>query len=375
MEHHPKPITGLEALYRALQMQDSYEALTLKLLPSGQLGVRAPRVFEGLGRSLLLLTEAGSCQWRCQGGDHIVENLLRRYVNYAFGAIRLTCLGLHDEALALVRSLAEVGNLLQLFSLSNVHLENWRQADTKQKLKTFAPVRVRLQIEQAGQQPIVGEDTYARLCEMGIHVSPTSIYTSHELGGQLHIGGNFSVPGFLLVINQMAHLIAPVLGLVGKLIDAPLNKDRELGEAYQELREAVSWICVDNYHNFFDRFRVKQTKELVQQEISQIAEGEFQTISQAAIEELTALGELPEDLSNINLEELQDKVFTQIYRRLSQQRMNKQYEQDSAWLMQSAGAALIEDILQKAATYGIKCELSGGVPVVFKPKTTGTPTP
>src|SRR4030095_16079882 len=117
MEDQQKPMTGRESLLRALQMQDGYEALTLKLLHVGQLGGRAPRVFEGLGRSLLLLTEAGSCQWGCRGGDHIIENLFRRYSNYAFGAIRLTCLGLYDEALALVRSLAEVGNLLQLFSL------------------------------------------------------------------------------------------------------------------------------------------------------------------------------------------------------------------------------------------------------------------
>ena len=172
-----------------------------------------------------------------------------------------------------------------------------------------------------------------------------------KLGGQLYIGGNFSIPGLLLVTSQMAHLIAPVLDFVGSLIDAPLHKHRELGEARQELQEAVSWISVDNYQDFFDRTRAKQTKQWVQQELSRLAEGEFQTISQTAIEELTSRGELPEDISGIMQEELRDKLFTQIYRKLSQQVLHRQHEQDSAWLMQSAEAARIENILQQAAMY------------------------
>ena len=47
MEQQPKPMTGLEALRRALQMQDGYEALTLKLLHLGQLGVTSPSRFRG----------------------------------------------------------------------------------------------------------------------------------------------------------------------------------------------------------------------------------------------------------------------------------------------------------------------------------------
>ena len=50
-------------------------------------------------------------------------------------------------------------------------------------------------------------------------------------------------------------------------------------------------------------------------------------------------------------EELRDKLFTQIYRKLSQQVLHRQHEQDSAWLMQSAEAARIENILQQAAMY------------------------
>ncbi len=340
-------LTGAEAFYRILEMQDGYEALTLKLLDQGQLGIRSPRIIVNLQRSFLLITEAGSCYWGCRGGDHAVENLLRRYCNYAFGAIRLACFGLYDEALALIRSFAEVGNLLQLFTLDKGQLHSWQQADTRQKLENFSPFRIRLAIEQLGKQPIIGRDAYSRLCEMGIHVSPTLIYLSHEIDEKLYFGGNFSIPGFLLVINQMAHLIAPVLALIEELIDVPNGKKKELCETSRDLIEAASWLNVDNYKYFFEQFRAEQIKELVQQELAQLAEGEFQSMVQAASEELTELGELPADLSGHAPAEVKDKVFTQIFKKLSQQALSSVHEHESSWLKQSAEIALIEAVLRR----------------------------
>ncbi len=61
----------------------------------------------------------------------------------------------------------------------------------------------------------------------------------------------------------------------------------------------------------------------MQQELSRLDEGEFQTLSRGVIEELTRRGELPEDLTSLTEEELQDRVFTQITSRLAKRAPSK----------------------------------------------------
>ncbi len=336
--------TSAEIFRRAWDMQDGYEALTLKMLDAGELGVESTRIMANIQKSILLISAGASCQWGCRGGDHTVENLLRRYCNYAFGAIRLACLGLYDESLALIRSFAEVGNLLQLFSLDHNKLDSWKRANIEQKLRDFSPFKVRLAIESLGLQPIIEHDTYGRLCEIGVHVSPRSVFLSHEFDRRLYLGGHFSIPGLILVINQMALLIAPILLLVGDLIDAPDDKKQELSETSKELTESAISLNVDNYEDFFN----KHTKELVMQGLKDMTEEEFESLYQEAVRELTKRGELPEDTSRLTSTELQDKVFTQIYENLSQLVLNTIHEQHSSRIVHNARGALVESILQKS---------------------------
>jgi hypothetical protein len=319
--------TGAEVLRSVSEMQDGYEALTMQLLHTGQLGVRAPRVFENLGAGLLLLTEAGSCHWGCRGGDHIVENLVRRYCNYAFGTLRLSCLGLYDEALALVRSLAELGNLLQLFHLDVGRLDAWRKADSKSKLKDFTPYQVRTAIEALGHDPNTNKDKYSRLCEMGIHVSPTTATVSHNIDSTVYFGGNFSIPGFLLVLNEMAHMAAPVLTLVGALVTAPDEKMEGLTETAQGLSESASWLSVTKYEEFFDSHRVQHEKEVAEQRLHRMDEDEFRTLSDNVMEDLIRRGDVPADSTDLSDKELEDKVYPAILGALVRQALDEAREE------------------------------------------------
>ena len=85
------------------------------LLADGQLGERTRRLYPELGTALAYLLQAASCAWGCRGDDHVKENLLRRLGNFAIAAMRLARLGLYDEALGMVRSMAELANLIELF--------------------------------------------------------------------------------------------------------------------------------------------------------------------------------------------------------------------------------------------------------------------
>src|SRR5215208_7414841 len=96
---------------------DGFEALTKEMLTTGQLGQSARAVYEELGTALSLLYRAGTCYWGCQQTGHNIENLAGRVYTFASAALRLTLFGYYDQALGLVRSIAEIVNMMQLFSL------------------------------------------------------------------------------------------------------------------------------------------------------------------------------------------------------------------------------------------------------------------
>ncbi len=77
-------VYGFELLSNEFQIENQIETQTEVFLKSGELGKRAPLIYEKLGTGLSLLLQVASCQWGCRGGDHREENLLRRLANYSF---------------------------------------------------------------------------------------------------------------------------------------------------------------------------------------------------------------------------------------------------------------------------------------------------
>jgi len=132
------------------------------------LGVRAPVIASALSKALKSLTQLASCEWGCRGKDHTIENLLRRLVNLALGARTLAWVGYYDEALLLLRSGAEVANILQLFSVQPETERTWHAAAES---KDFTPVKVRVAIEAAGVSPFVHQDHYRALCNVAAHAT------------------------------------------------------------------------------------------------------------------------------------------------------------------------------------------------------------
>lgn len=218
-------------------------------------------------------------------------------------------------------------------------------------MQDFGPYKVRLAIESLGHDPVTEKDTYSRLCEMGVHVSPASAYISHDVGRRLYVGGNYSAPGSLLVLNETAHRISPLFSIVGSLVGAPDNKAQIIEETARELAESASGLGVDNYEEFFDSQKTEHAREMALQALEQMGEAKFQPWSQGVVEDMTNRGELPADIADLTEEEFQDKVFTEMLERLSKQAMEKELEEEDLWLRQSAAAALVHDTLAKAARY------------------------
>jgi hypothetical protein len=238
----------LELLQNEFQIEDSIEEATEALLAKGELGKRAPRIYRELGTALSLLLQIASCAWGCRGGEHIEENLIRRLANYSFAALRLARLGLYNESISMLRSVAELANLIELFAVDRDHLNEWYMTAPKDRWKLFRPVEVRRKIEATGNRPVVDKDSYVALCDTGVHVSPESARLSHQPDGKLVGGGEFSRLALLLVLNELAIMLSACLTLSGHFIQAPNDRIQLLTEAGARLgSQASDWLRMTNY--------------------------------------------------------------------------------------------------------------------------------
>jgi hypothetical protein len=239
-DNHEEFLKGKEYLDNGLRYELQNSQTTLALLANGQLGKKAPLIYDNLGIVLSFLTQLASCQWGCRGGDHVIENLVRRCCNYTFAALSLARSGYYDESLALVRGVAEVVNLMQAFSIDGRHLQQWKTMSDRQRRNQYCPAAVRRIIEESDEQPAIDNETFSALSELGVHVTPDSIKTSHQHDKTVYVGGAFSVMGFLLVINELGICLSPAIVLAGRLIDLPKDKLKDLIEVCNELRRSCS---------------------------------------------------------------------------------------------------------------------------------------
>ena len=237
-------------------IEDKIEATTESLCRDGELGKRARDMYHELDGALSLLAQLASCNWGCRGGDHIQENLVRRLVNYSLASIRLAKLGLHNESLAILRSLAELANLIELFTVSGETLSAWFELSPKERWKQFRAESVESRIRKTGNLPIVDRDTYRKLCVLGVHVSPKSANTSHQFDGSVHVGGEFSVSAFLLILNELSIILGAFLKLSGHFFGFKQPKVELLTKAGTELEStATSWLRVGNYEETLAKFQ------------------------------------------------------------------------------------------------------------------------
>jgi hypothetical protein len=239
---------GEELLAREYQIENELERATDQLLASGELGHRAPEIYRELGNALSFLMQIASCQWGCKKREHIRENLVRRLANYSFGTLRLARLGLYNEAVALLRAAAELVNLIELMTIDRQVLQQWLSLSTYERWRHFRPAKVQERIAAIGNPAIVGRDIYGAMCEFGVHITPGAASFSHQFDGRVHVGGEFAVPAFLLVLNELAIMLGAFLKIVGYFAEVPNEKLELLADAGRKVEgTATAWLRIVNY--------------------------------------------------------------------------------------------------------------------------------
>ena len=262
MNNSDRMMPGAKFLSISRELDNQNEGVFDDALRDGHLGKRAPRVYDGMADCLSLIAAIASCQWGCRHPGHEFENLGRRFCNYGLAALRLTRFGYYEESLALVRSMGELANLCQMFYVDAEAMLHWFQSTRNERIQKFGPSNVRKRIEAAGQEAIVDRETYANLCELGVHVTPETSVLSHDLEhGRVFVGGNAVPTGFILVVNQMALVTTPFLILLGLFTEQPKQQMREIRQTAARLTKWVGPLTVNNYEEVLARFAAESARQ------------------------------------------------------------------------------------------------------------------
>ncbi len=174
-----------------------------------------------LGTSMSALYQVGTCHKGCRGGDHILESLAGRVYNISSSALILILEGFYDESLNLIRSAAEICNLISLFSIRPDSYKQWVLANRGNRIKEFSPAKVRQKIEnnQCEFEPIISKSDYQELCEIATHPTPNTAPNMYNNKNKSHIGGfqqdngisdSFKKLTFVMLSNAM--LFSTIVG-------------------------------------------------------------------------------------------------------------------------------------------------------------------
>lgn len=228
---------GTDFLEFARSHQDKCESRTDSLLP--EVGGNSAETLDRLGTVLSLLNRVATCHWGCHEREHTLEYLAGWATSSALAALRLTKYGHYDEAISLIRSIAELGNLLQLFLSDIEHFEEWKSLPEKKRVRQFSPGRVRKKLEESDAVVPTDREKYSTMCERGVHATPGTIPQNHDSELNPTLGGYYQEEGLKICLNELSWSTATVSGPLAKLAILERERAEQIVEASVSLAEEI----------------------------------------------------------------------------------------------------------------------------------------
>ena len=145
-------------------------------------------------------------------------------------AIRAIFHGYYDESLALIRSIGEIGNLVNLFWSDSDKLREWIDSDERTRMNTFSPAGIRKMLESNGVMVPFEKNHYSFLCETAVHPVPHVAPNSYSDGAQPVLGLVFQQEGFELAFWNLLWATSVVCGPISKLAILDRQRAEELVE-------------------------------------------------------------------------------------------------------------------------------------------------
>jgi hypothetical protein len=336
-------VTGVEFVESVSLEEDVNTALSLKMLRDGQLGKRVTKTYSNIGDAIVLLTMMASCHWGCRGGDHSVQNFVRRMCNNTHAALRLNFSGYYEEALSLVRAVAEGVNLLQLFVFDSASEQQWKANPLQ-----FTPFKVDAALKGHTATPAISRSLYKALCEIGVHIAPAYLNLSHDPMGNVHVGASVSVAGLTVVASQTAHVLSPALKFAAKLLD--VSDPEHVGEIEDittKLLVESADLTAENYKQSMEEFGNTIRRDTVVADLSALSREEWQALTKKTMEQVAVVA--PEvDVRDPSEEDLNNIIYPVLYGILEAEARKKMTQEERAW-RDSAGGVAYRESLEKRA--------------------------
>jgi hypothetical protein len=171
---------------------------------------------EIIGTSMCVFYQAGTCYRKCWGGGHVLESLIGWAYNLSCSAYMLTMRGFYDEALNLVRSMGEIGNLLTLCTVDETATTRWLESDKKTRLKDFSPSAIRRALKEYNVYLIASDSWYEEFCEKFTHVTPGTIPNHHNSIQMGYVGGVLQEDGLAKALHEIASVTVHIAVIVAK---------------------------------------------------------------------------------------------------------------------------------------------------------------
>ena len=252
-------ISGVEFLMDTSIREDETEKLTDRRLP--HMGEKGPVCFETIGRVLGQVEVMACCTYGCPGPTteaHTLHYFCGRTSSFGRAALRLARMGFYDEALSLIRSLGEITNLMGLFFWEKSSLDEWKKSDRKYRQNHFGPAKVRERLSSLSGPIPMGEDRYRILCELSTHPVPDMTPQRFNQYDRSLSGGFFMQDaGFLLVLNEMAVLLACIGVYAAVLLNLPKSVRDEVFANGEKAMDAAGLISLSNFREGLKALKAK----------------------------------------------------------------------------------------------------------------------
>ena len=208
------------------------------------MGKAVPELLEHLGTVLSQLYRMGTCSWGCAGGDHVVEYMVGRSCSTALATLSLMRCGYYDEALALTRNVGEAANLLTLFNRDALSFQKWRSATERVRKNEFAPVKVRLALENIGLNDLglVREERYRQLSHIRTHLSPGAKPQAYNALDLPTLGTVFQDLGVVVILNELGTAVGFLAIPAARLLAVPPDRWKDVKESVINLLASVGGI-------------------------------------------------------------------------------------------------------------------------------------
>jgi hypothetical protein len=150
--------------------------------------------------------------------------------------------GYNDEAMSLVRNIAETSNLMWLFLHDSTQARRWTEMDSKERWKYYRPVKVREQIEKMGQIIPVSESDFSELSGGFVHIDPSRPPNAHNDNRLPILGAFVQEHGVKTVLAKLPEAFCLNAGPIARMADLDeLHRELIIDQTVSLMRELAGF--------------------------------------------------------------------------------------------------------------------------------------